>query len=133
MKRETVIGSRGFQPIAHVTEYVYLLPSGTVVVSGGAPGVDEAAEAAAGIRGLPEPDVIEAQWKTHGKLAGKLRNWPIVSDSNHVQAFWDGWSNGTAHAVTAAVALGIPVDVELAAAFKIPRRLEAVRNRYLAG
>lgn len=121
MNREAIIGSRKFRPLERVEEYVSLLPDGTVVVTGGAPGVDSASESAARARSrLADPDIIAADWDLHGKIAGKLRNWPLVGTSGHVQAFWDGWSNGTAHAVTAAVALGVPVTVELAHGFRVP-------------
>lgn len=42
-----IVGSRGFSDLERVTQFVASLPEGYIVVSGGAPGVDRAAENAA--------------------------------------------------------------------------------------
>lgn len=110
--RVAVIGSRGFPDLPRVTDYVNSLQEGTTVVSGGARGVDICAETVALDRGLPT-EVHKADWEVDGKLAGKLRNFRIVKRADQVVAFWDGMSPGTAHAVTVAVALKVPVEVVL--------------------
>ena len=45
--RVAIIGSRNYPDLLEVCRYVRLLPAGTVVVSGGAIGVDQAAANAA--------------------------------------------------------------------------------------
>lgn len=119
VNNEGVVGSRGFEPIAFVSDYVHgQVTLGRVIVSGGGGAVDKTAESQARLMGQV-PDIVHADWDLYGKIAGKRRNWPLVGRCGHVQAFWDGWSNGAAHAVTAAVALGVPVDVTLAPSFRL--------------
>ena len=96
--RIAIVGSRGYQPLSHVRKVVARLPSGAVVVSGHALGVDRCAAETARERGL---EVVEypADWKRHGRRAGFIRNRTIVQDSDRVIAFWDGSSAGTAHTI----------------------------------
>lgn len=56
-----IVGSREFPSCVWVDEFVKKLRGGTVVVSGGAIGVDKHAENAARKRGLPEPIVLRPQ------------------------------------------------------------------------
>jgi hypothetical protein len=115
--REIVIGSRVFASMHLATDYVNeAIARGMEIGSGGAGGVDSCAESTARLNGQV-PYILRAEWGLYGKAAGKRRNWPLVYSGQHVQAFWDGWSNGTAHAVTAAVALGVPVNVTLPVGF----------------
>lgn len=105
-----IIGSRDFPRLEWVRAYVARkLSPGDIVVSGAARGVDEVAARAARDNGY---EVIElpANW-AEGKAAGKARNWAVVMQADRVVAFWDKQSPGTAHAVTAAVSLGKPVEV----------------------
>lgn len=105
--RVGIIGSRTSVDAQHVYDFVCRLADkhpDAVVVSGGAPGVDTMAVDSADKIGLPF-DVMRADWQA-GKRAGKERNWRLVTTCDEVVAFWDGWSNGTAHAVTAATAIG---------------------------
>jgi uncharacterized phage-like protein YoqJ len=85
-----------------VRHYVSGLPEGTVVISGGAPGVDSWAEEAAIERGL-DVEVYEPQWRrpdgTTDRGAGFKRNQVIVDKSDAVIAFWDGKSRGTADTI----------------------------------
>lgn len=110
--RVAVIGSRDFPDLDRVDRFVEQLEAGTIVVSGGARGVDYAADQAALRNGLGF-EVHKAEWDKEGKIAGKLRNYRIVKRADRVVAFWDGMSTGTSHAVTVAVALGVPVQVIL--------------------
>lgn len=106
--RVGIVGSRHGVATEEVERFVDRLAKqhpDAIVVSGRAAGVDRVAEEAAIMCGL-EVEVYPADWKNGGKLAGKQRNWQLVSACDVVVAFWDGWSNGTAHSVTAATALG---------------------------
>ena len=40
-----------------------------------------------------------ADWKTHGKRAGFLRNIEMVDTADAVIAIWDGVSRGTKHSI----------------------------------
>lgn len=82
-----------------VKEFIASLPEGSVVVSGGADGVDATAAQCARERGL---EVVEhlPDYKRHsGKMAPLVRNILIVDDSDEIVAFPAPWSTGTWHAV----------------------------------
>lgn len=98
--RVAVVGSRDYPDLARVGRFVGKLPAGTVVISGGAEGVDRRAAACARSRGLP---VVEhfADW-SRGRGAGYVRNKTIVLDAQLVVAFWDLKSRGTANAIVLA-------------------------------
>jgi len=81
------------------------------IVSGGARGADRLAKRYADEH--EEVHYIEhpADWKTHGKKAGILRNLDIVKDAHSVLAFWNGKSKGTKHTLGLAQTLGKPIKV----------------------
>jgi predicted Rossmann fold nucleotide-binding protein DprA/Smf involved in DNA uptake len=108
--RVAIIGSRTFPNLDAVTRYVAELPEGTIVVSGGAIGVDETAEIEAKRRGLTVI-VHRPMYKVHGRRAPLYRNELIVRDADRVVAFHDGKSTGTLHAIGEARKAGKPVVV----------------------
>lgn len=108
--RVAIVGSRNYPNKLDVLDYVDALPNGTVVITGGATGVDSWAEEAARDNWL-EVVVHLPDWKTHGKAAGPIRNRTIVQDAGRVVAFWDGLSRGTASTIQIARELGKPVEV----------------------
>ena len=110
MKRIAIIGSRGYSGPGPVAAFVARLPSDTVVVSGGAPGVDSFAEEAAKAHGL-ETLIFSADWEQLGRRAGPIRNARIVAHADRVVAFWDGTSRGTLNTVLLARHAGLPVEV----------------------
>lgn len=99
--RVAIVGSRGYSNLNAVIEYVAQLPTDTVVITGGARGVDLTAEVAARKRGLAVV-VHLADWATYGKAAGQIRNQTVVDDCDKLVAFWDGTSPGTKGAISAA-------------------------------
>lgn len=85
-----------------VVKYVATLPEGSVVISGGAEGVDKVAAHQARERGL---EVVEhlPNYGAHGtKMAPLVRNILIVDDSDEIVAFPASWSTGTWHAINEA-------------------------------
>jgi hypothetical protein len=44
--------------------------------------------------------IFFADWETHGKSAGFIRNHEIIKNCDKVIAFWDGVSKGTGHSIT---------------------------------
>lgn len=106
-----IIGSRGFKALGMVRNLVVGLPAGTVVVSGGAKGVDQIVEMAARQRGL-ECRIIRPDYQKYpGKFAPLIRNSEIVEAASYLIAFWDGHSTGTPFTVDLARKKGIPVVV----------------------
>lgn len=93
-----IIGSRDYSYPERVVAYVNSLPDDTVVISGGARGVDRIAAQAARARGL-EVIEIPAQWVIYGRGAGMIRNREVVNRADTIVAFWDGKSPGTRHAI----------------------------------
>lgn len=93
-----IVGSREFGDLEQVVTFVNTLPVGTVVVSGGARGVDSIAEAATKRRGL-ETCIFPADWTHYGKAAGIRRNVEIVNKADVIVAFWDGRSRGTEYTI----------------------------------
>ena len=105
-----IVGSRDWPSREAVTRYVLALPNDTVVISGGAPGVDRIAEKTARVIGL-KVEVYPADWFKHGKRAGALRNQQIVDAADRIVAFWDGISKGTKITIDMAKRAGKPLEV----------------------
>jgi len=85
-----------------VVEFVNELPDGSIVVSGGAQGVDSVAVTAARARGLAVKEHLP-DYASHGaKMAPIVRNILIVDDCDELVAFPSPWSTGTWHAVSVA-------------------------------
>jgi len=128
--RVAVVGSRDYPKLPKVAEFVRTLPPETIVLSGGASGVDEAAERAArafGLKfipftvdtiGLPEDET--ARRIEYGKRAYQ-RTTRMVERAETVAAFWTVCSrpqclrpkphrtHGTDHAITEAKRLRKPI------------------------
>lgn len=137
MKYVGIVGSRDYAGLQLVEEYVKGLPFGTVIVSGGARGVDRRAEAAAERAGLevislrPEKQ-DDGRWAVRRYLVGPggnyashlfseryptfapaafVRNGYIIEAADEVVAFWDGSSRGTKDSIRKASAEGKLKDV----------------------
>lgn len=109
-ERVAIIGSRDWTDRKAVAWFVDSLPVYTIIVSGGARGVDGFAEIAARARGM-RVVIYPADWQKHGKRAGFLRNATIVENCDRVVAFWDGESRGTKSTIDLARKAGKPVEV----------------------
>jgi len=83
----------------------------TVVVSGGADGVDALGERWALEHGL---HVVRfpARWKYYGRRAGVIRNLEMVRFADALVAVWDGQSKGTGHTIREARKRGLLVHVK---------------------
>lgn len=110
--RIAIVGSRDFGDEEAVRAFVRTLQAGSVVISGGAVGVDSWAADEARKMGL---EVVEhlPDWKRFGRKAGPLRNTTIIEDADEVAAFWDGVSRGTADSIRKGREAGKPVNVFL--------------------
>lgn len=96
--------------MARVRALIRALPKDTVVVSGGARGVDQVAADEALRCGLAT-DIVPAAWARFGNMAGILRNTTIVERSDETVAFWDLVSRGTMDTVRKSVVAGHKVTV----------------------
>lgn len=105
-----IVGSRDYSNLEAVRAYVQSLPKDTVIVSGGARGVDSVAEQEARKCGL-KVLIFPAEWEKYGKSAGYRRNVDIVTAADQVVAFWDGESRGTQHSINLARAQGKPLEI----------------------
>ena len=81
-----------------------------VIITGGASGADELAAQYAEVFGI-RLRVYPADWKTHGRAAGPIRNQKMLDEGKPdlVIAFPGG--RGTADMVRRAKAAGIPVEL----------------------
>jgi len=87
------------------------LPVPTHVIHGAAPGADRIAAEAAERHGH-NVQPFPADWETHGRRAGVIRNVQMLDEKpDLVIAYWNGRSRGTAHTVREARRRGIPVEV----------------------
>jgi|ERR1035437_5399223 hypothetical protein len=111
-KKIAIVGSRKFRDLSMVKDYVDSLPEDTVIVSGGAIGVDKAAEEAAVAKGLTTK-IFLPDWKSFGLKAGYLRNVQIVDEADEVVAFYDGASKGTAISMDLARKANKPLKIIL--------------------
>ncbi len=104
-----IVGSRTFCDYAWMEQCLlrsFVVADIELVISGGARGADALAARFAFCHGLPLK-VIKADWDTHGKKAGPLRNTEIVRQADALAAFWDGRSAGTRDTIAKARAAGI--------------------------
>jgi len=80
------------------------------IVSGGASGADALGEKYAGEHGYPVKK-FPADWNTHGKAAGPIRNREMAAYADILIAFWDGKSRGTANMISEAEKKNLVVKV----------------------
>jgi len=111
-----IAGSRGITDYQLVAAAV--AESGfdvTVVVSGGAKGVDGLGERWALDHDVPFVRFLP-DWRRYGRGAGLVRNTQMIDGADALVALWDGASRGTAHVIRMARARGLSVHVKRLAA-----------------
>jgi hypothetical protein len=109
-----VCGSRKFSDPFHasmmIDAKIASLPL-CEVIHGGALGADAIADESAARHGL-KVSAFYADWDTHGKKAGIIRNLLMLDQKpEFVLAFWDGSSKGTLHTINEARKRRIPVEI----------------------
>jgi hypothetical protein len=105
-----VIGSRnaeGFD-INRIGEH--LPEQCTQIISGGAAGVDSAAELYALEHGIAFRKILP-DYGQHGRRAPIVRDTQIVREAELVLAFWDFRSRGTSFTISECIRLGVPVRI----------------------
>lgn len=81
-----------------------------IVITGGCRGIDRIAHDYAR-RYFADTEVYEADWDTHGKAAGPIRNGKMMEDAGILIAFWDGKSRGTRSAIDEARKRGVETHI----------------------
>ena len=82
----------------------------TMILTGGAHGIDELAERYADEHRLSKT-VLRPQYKLYGRAAPIKRNDILVENCDRVLIIWDGVSRGTKHTADYAAKIGKPVEV----------------------
>jgi hypothetical protein len=80
-----------------------------VLIHGGAKGADSLSNLWAAARQVSDVRVYEADWTSHGRGAGPIRNQKMLTESQpHVIIAFEG-GKGTAHMVSIGKKAGVPV------------------------
>ena len=102
-----IIGSRSIETLC-LDEYIP--PETTLIVSGGANGVDRIAEQYADNYKLSKL-IIRPEYHESGRAAPIRRNKVIVDEADEILVFWDGVSKGTKSVIDYAKKQGKPIRV----------------------
>lgn len=105
-----IVGSRDCGPVSLDRLTSYIPQNCSLILSGGAQGIDAAAEAAADRLGLP-CQIIRPDYQTYGRRAPLVRNTVIADGCDYLLAFWDIHSNGTKQIVSYCIEKGIPFRI----------------------
>ena len=108
--KAVIVGSRSIGAVDMDGALSRLGIDPSMVISGGARGVDRIAETWARARGI-ETRILKPDWRRYGRGAALKRNRELVEAGDVVVAFWDGTSRGTMHTVRTAEELGKRVHV----------------------
>ena len=81
-----------------------------VIISGAARGADSLGEKYANEKSYTI-ERYSADWNTHGKAAGPIRNAQMANSADALIAFWDGQSHGTKSMINIARNKGLLVRV----------------------
>lgn len=84
--------------------------SATMIISGGARGIDRRARNLASKRHIPIVEILP-DYELYGKKAPIYRNDIIISKADMVVAIWDGISRGTRYVIDKCEETGKKVDV----------------------
>ena len=101
-----IIGSRG------ITELEGDIPECSTIISGGAKGVDQAAERYAQKNNI-QMEIHLPDYQRYGRGATHVRNKLIIDSADFVLAFWDGKSKGTKSVIENCKKQGKPYEVRL--------------------
>jgi len=101
-----VSGSRGI-----VTEIDKYMPENTtMIISGGAAGIDRCAEIYADKMCIPKI-IVRPDYEHYGRLAPLRRNKEMVDMADMVIAIWDGRSRGTKNTIDYAISINKPLKI----------------------
>ena len=115
MFRVIIAGSRYFDDYALLQNHADKMLSNQVdieIVSGGASGADALGERYAKDRGY-KLKIFPADWATHGRKAGPIRNREMAEYADALLAYWDGKSRGTKNMIEEARARDLKISIKL--------------------
>jgi len=101
-----IIGSRNLD----INIEKHLPKNISLIISGGAIGIDTLAEKYADKNNIPKL-IFLPDYQKHGKAAPLIRNKLIVDNADIIIAFWNGFSRGTKHTIDYAKKQGKEVIV----------------------
>lgn len=110
-RKIAIVGSRNYPDTQSVIGFVKQLPPNTIVISGGARGVDSIAENTAKFMGLNTLIFKPDYGKFGCYLAPKMRNQTIVDNADELIAFQYNNSSGTEDTIQKAKIKGIKVTI----------------------
>jgi hypothetical protein len=105
-----VVGSRKAQDFDFEKIGGHLPEDCCLLISGGAVGVDSAAEQYANAHGIAFRKILP-DYQEHGRIAPLIRDTKIVKEADMVLAFWDYQSKGTSFTISECIRLGVPVRI----------------------
>lgn len=109
--RTIIAGSRDIKDYALVVDAINKAPwKPSLIISGGAKGVDTLGEQWAEANDIPV-EKYHANWKQFGRAAGPIRNRDMAEKADALIAIWDGKSKGTKSMIDLATNSGLPVYV----------------------
>lgn len=82
----------------------------TLIISGGAKGVDTLAERYADKKGISKL-ILRPKYNLYGKGAPLKRNIEMIEIADHILIFWDGKSRGTKFTIDTAQKMNKPITV----------------------
>jgi hypothetical protein len=108
-----IAGSRSITNYNLVEEIIRRCPWPiTKILEGGAKGVDKCAYGYAMAYEVKH-EKYPANWETHGKSAGPIRNAAMAKDADALIAIWDGESPGTRNMIAQAISHRLKIYVEV--------------------
>lgn len=105
-----VVGGRDFKDQTKLNNVLDEVSNMGMIVSGGAIGADKMGVDWAKEQNIPYIEFLP-DWDKYGKVAGHIRNEPVVRNADKVIAFWDGKSTGTADAIDKAKKLNKDLEI----------------------
>ena len=113
MFKVIIAGGRDFddyETLCRTCDFMLQRKDDVEIVCGMARGADLLGKRYAGERGFRVAE-FPADWDTHGKSAGFIRNRQMAEYADALIAFWDGKSRGTASMISLSRELTLPVKI----------------------
>ena len=105
-------GSRNWEDKRLVRECLCALSKDSVIVQGGAVGLDQMVALTAKALGFRDIRTFLPEWDKYGKPAGMVRNREMIElKPDWVFAFWRNRSKGTGNTIKLAIDAEIPITI----------------------